>query len=49
MSETDDRSPGGDEPDEQDDASGLSDEGVGATMSDEPNTMEPEEGLPPEE
>ncbi len=47
MSETDDRSPEGDERDQQG-ASDLSDEGVGATMSDEPNTMEPEEALPEE-
>jgi hypothetical protein len=47
MSETDDRSPDGGEQ-EQQGASGLSDEGVGATMSDEPNTMEPEDALPQE-
>jgi hypothetical protein len=44
MSETDDRA-GRDEREEKD-ASDLSDEGVGATVTDEPNTMEPEEALP---
>jgi len=31
---------------DQKDASDLSDDGVGGTATDEPNTMEPEEGLP---
>lgn len=48
MSETDDR-PHDDDQRDQKDASDLSDQGVGATMSDEPNTMEPEEGLPEED
>lgn len=48
MSETDDRSREGEEQ-EQQGAAGLSDEGVGATLSDEPNTMEPEEALPEQE
>ncbi|AEG43076.1 hypothetical protein [Isoptericola variabilis] len=51
MSETDEGTyEGDDRPDEereQTDASELSDEGVGGTMT-EPNTMEPEEGLPEE-
>lgn len=47
MSETDDRGRDSDER-EQKDASDLSDEGLGATATDEPNTMEPEEA-PPED
>ncbi|WP_164545223.1 hypothetical protein [Antribacter gilvus] len=47
MSETDDRSREDDDRTEKD-ASDLSDEGLGATASDEPNTMEPEE-VPPED
>ena len=45
MSETDDRAHDGDERDQKD-ASDLSDQGVGGTTTDEPNTMEPEEALP---
>lgn len=44
MSETDDRARH-DERDEKD-ASDLSDQGLGATATDEPNTMEPEEAPP---
>jgi hypothetical protein len=47
MSETDDRADDGEQV--QEGAAGLSDEGVGATTTDEPNTMEPEEALPDEE
>jgi hypothetical protein len=51
MSETTDGTYDADEPvdREQTDASDLSEEGVGGTMTDEPNTMEPEEGLPEED
>jgi hypothetical protein len=48
MSETDDRSHDDGDEHGQQAASDLSDEGVGATLSDEPNTMEPEEALPEE-
>lgn len=47
MSETDDRTIDDDERGQKD-ASELSDDGVGGTITDEPNTMEPEEGLPDE-
>jgi hypothetical protein len=48
MSETDDRNQDSDERNHTD-VSELSDEGLGATVTDEPNTMEPEEGLPEED
>lgn len=48
MSESDDRNFDDDERDQKN-ASDLSDEGLGATASDEPNTMEPEEALPDED
>jgi hypothetical protein len=44
MSETDDRTH--DDAHAQKTASDLSDEGLGATASDEPNSFEPEEALP---
>ncbi len=60
MSESDDRTHDDDRDAQKDaqkdprsgastDASELSDDGVGGTMTDEPNTMEPEEGLPEED
>lgn len=56
MSQSDDRTRDDDQDaqkgaqqDARTDASELSDDGVGGTMTDEPNTMEPEEGLPEDE